>query len=401
MTNWNSSMQRKIKWCEIWSDYANVRFLIRSVYEILPSPANLCIWNKTESALCPLCNGKGTFRHILSSCLTALAEGRYRWRHNQILKVIADIDCTASCTNKLIPENRMIQFIKAGRKPKKTVKTKPNILSPSTDWELRIDVITRLIFPEHVGKTSLRPDLILFSNKLKKIVMWELTVPWEEHLEEVHERKKLKYDDLQGQFWSNSWKASCLPIEVGARGFTARSLCKALSDMSVIGATKRRAIKAISDTAERTAKWLWIKMAMMKNECPHFVFRVTESCVCLNEGSFRGCVWKWKPETITSWCAEVYVCVWMYVSVYKKNIHMYTYVCVCVCLRNKHMYVSVCASSWSEWVKIFECLLNDLDYIFPLYLILEVYISFRRSYLIRILIYTGFNFYFICFLKPG
>ena len=54
-------------------------------------------------------------------------------------------------------------------------------------------------------------------------------VPWEEHMEEAHERKKLKYDDLLEQCQSYLWKASCLPIEVGTRGITERSLCKALS----------------------------------------------------------------------------------------------------------------------------------------------------------------------------
>ena len=53
--------------------------------------------------------------------------------HTTICKVIADIVCTAICTNKLNPEKRAIQFMKAGTKPKKTVKTKPNILSPSID----------------------------------------------------------------------------------------------------------------------------------------------------------------------------------------------------------------------------------------------------------------------------
>ena len=42
-TKWNSTMQRKIKSRGIWNDYANIRFLIRSIYNILPSPANLCI----------------------------------------------------------------------------------------------------------------------------------------------------------------------------------------------------------------------------------------------------------------------------------------------------------------------------------------------------------------------
>ena len=236
------------------SRFSNVRFFI-----ILPSPAKLCITNKMESTLCPLCNGQGTFTHILSSCPTALTEGRYRWWYDQILKVTADIVCTAICTNKLNPENRVIQFIKADMKPKKTVKTKPNIQSPSTDWELRIGVITRLIFPEHRVKTSLRLDLIFFTNKLKKIVIWELTVPWEAHMEETYERKKLKYDDLLEQCRSNGWKASCLPYRRRRERFYRESLCKILSDIGVIGTTKSRAIKTISDTAKRTAKWLWIK----------------------------------------------------------------------------------------------------------------------------------------------
>ena len=73
-------------------------------------------------------------------------------------------------------------------------------------------------------------------------------------MEKAHERKKLKYDDLQGQC-----QTSCLPIEMSARGFTAGSLCKALSDIGMIGTTISRAIKSISDTTETTAKWLWIK----------------------------------------------------------------------------------------------------------------------------------------------
>ena len=61
--------------------------------------------------------------------------------------------------NKMNSENRVVQFVKAGTKQKKIVKTEQNILSPSTDWELRVDIITRLIFPEHIVK------------------MWELMVP--------------------------------------------------------------------------------------------------------------------------------------------------------------------------------------------------------------------------------
>ena len=72
-------------------------------------------------------------------------------------------------------------------------------------------------------------------------------------------KEKSKYDYLQGQCRSNGWKASYLPIEVGERDFTARWLCNALSDISVIRATKSRAFKSIYAIGERTAKWIWFK----------------------------------------------------------------------------------------------------------------------------------------------
>lgn len=206
-----------------------------------------------------MCSRHGTLKHILSSCKTALTEGRYRWRHDEILKDIAKIVSTAISNNTLNLDKRAIGFHRAGEKPKKKNKNIANILSPATDWELRVDLGKRLKFPDHIVQTSLRPDLIFFSNNIKKLIMWELTVPWEEHAEEAHERKMLKYDELKTSCKNNGWKSSCLPIEVGVRGFAARSLCKALIDIGLAGANKRKAIRTITNTAKRTAKWLWIK----------------------------------------------------------------------------------------------------------------------------------------------
>ena len=64
----------------------------------------------------------------------------------------------------------------------------------------------------------------------------------EEHMDEVHERKKIEIWRFTGVCGSNVWKASCLPKEVGARDFTARSLCKVLLDISVIRTRKSRPI---------------------------------------------------------------------------------------------------------------------------------------------------------------
>ena len=89
--------------------------------------------------------------------------------------------------------------------------------------------------------------------------MWELTVPCEENAEEAHERKKLKYDELVELCKNNGWKAKYMPIEVGSRGFVARSLCKALLDIGLTGSKKRKVINKIIKTVERSANWLWLK----------------------------------------------------------------------------------------------------------------------------------------------
>ena len=76
--------------------------------------------------------------------------------------------------------------------------------------------------------------------------------PWEENVEEAHERKKLKYDKLLESCRPKGWRANCIPIEVGARGFIARSLSKAFTDIGIVGARKRKALKSITEIVERT-----------------------------------------------------------------------------------------------------------------------------------------------------
>lgn len=83
----------------------------------------------------------------------------------------------------------MIEFLKAGDKLNTKNKSTANTLSLATDWKLRADLGTRLRFSDHIVQTLVCPDIVL-SNNLKKIIMWELTVPWEEYTEEeAHERR--------------------------------------------------------------------------------------------------------------------------------------------------------------------------------------------------------------------
>ncbi|RXN12199.1 reverse transcriptase [Labeo rohita] len=88
---WEQAMERNVTWKDIWTwNPQRIRFLIQGVYDILPSPSNLYTWGRVETPACPLCSKPGTLEHILSSCSKALGEGRYRWRHDQVLKSIAE-----------------------------------------------------------------------------------------------------------------------------------------------------------------------------------------------------------------------------------------------------------------------------------------------------------------------
>lgn len=48
-------------------------------------------WYLREDQFCKLCGKQGELLHIKAGCLMALSQRRYRWWHDQVLSVIADI----------------------------------------------------------------------------------------------------------------------------------------------------------------------------------------------------------------------------------------------------------------------------------------------------------------------
>ena len=112
-----------------------------------------------------------TLNHILTGCSKALAEGRYKWRHDKVLREVAKwTDLQRMKANSQNPiTSGFINFRKAGEKHKrvKTAKNPFSILGRAADWELQVDLKKRLVFPQDVVVTALRPDMILMSKKPK------------------------------------------------------------------------------------------------------------------------------------------------------------------------------------------------------------------------------------------
>jgi hypothetical protein len=258
-TTWET-MERKLTWEDIWKyEPLRLSFLLRSVHDLLPSPANLCRWGLITDPTCSLCKKPGTLEHVLSSCSTALTQGRYRWRHDNVLREVADwLEGEKKKPRRSNSQAGHINFVRPGETAKTEASQKKSILDGATGWNMSVDLGKKLVFPGIV-QTNLRPDIVLWSETGKKLVVIELTVPWETRCEEAFERKKAKYTELLEQCRHRGWRTWLFPIEVGARGFCAQSVCRLMTAVGTTGRDRRRAIQKLSQAAERASSWLWLR----------------------------------------------------------------------------------------------------------------------------------------------
>lgn len=105
--------------------------------------------------------------------------------------------------------------------------------------------------------------MILLSRSTKTI-MAELTVPWEERLATSHHLKKAKYQDLIDIAALKGWHATTFPIEVGCRGFPAKSVCYFLQRIG-LDPKQLKITREIATAAESSSRWLWLKIAQIWN----------------------------------------------------------------------------------------------------------------------------------------
>ena len=87
----------------------------------------------------------------------------------------------------------------------------------------------------------------------------DLSVPYESRLNEQHEYKLRKYEDLPRKLTKNGRPTKVLPVEVGARGFVAASMSQMLGRLGIKGNKRTKTIKQLAETAEKSSCWLWSK----------------------------------------------------------------------------------------------------------------------------------------------
>ena len=247
-----------------------IGFALRVVYGTVITPSMKSKWDENEDGNCKLCvNNRGTIQHILSGCPVSLQQGRYTWRHNKVLKQIYDqvlyhvehrVNNPRRSTRN---EGKNIEFVGPGKNVGSSLKKKRDygnmgIMTTAKDWKVVADLDKQLKFPQEVQvQTQLRPDLIMYSNSIKRIIWWELTCPSEERISESHELKLDRYANLQVDCQTAGWSCYNIAIEVGARGFVAESLQRAATAIGFRGRAVRKLVREVGQEALHCSKWIY------------------------------------------------------------------------------------------------------------------------------------------------
>ena len=302
---WSSVMWHDTSWTSLLygGTGRDLKFILASTQDVLPSPANLRRWGNTEvDPLCALCRRPSTLRHVLCSCTTALMEGRYTWRHDNVLRVLAghvgaalhsrdgvsdSSTVTVRAREKVVStataiqptantrgtaskfeaqaHSNFISFCKAGTRPApvqtaRRALVSADLLSASVDWILLVDSAERKIsFPSCIAPTTLRPDLILYSRS-SRIVFWmELTVCAEDRFSASNVRKAKRYADLAEQCRANGWQVFQFAVEVGVRGFIPNSLRLALRTLGFSNRKIKSVCGLCSRVAVRSSYIIWLR----------------------------------------------------------------------------------------------------------------------------------------------
>ena len=163
-----------------------MKYSLNATLDTLPTNSNLQRWGKKSYNTCTLCkNTRQTLAHVLNNCPVAMDLRRYSRRHDQVLATFGD-------------------FIKKH-------------LPPSFSCTIDLPTIT-YHYPHHITPTTLRPDIVWWSDVEKQLWLFELTVSYETAVADAAQRKKTKYNDLIESARRAGYRSELITIEVGSRG---------------------------------------------------------------------------------------------------------------------------------------------------------------------------------------
>jgi hypothetical protein len=145
---------------------------------------------------------------------------------------------------------------------------KQSLFETSDDWKLQFDVCVKkdgqtknAPFPPHIAASKCRPDGVIWSDKLKKVLWIELTSPWEENLNDWHFKKLRKYKKLEKAVEMNGWDAFPLYVEVGARGYINNKWSTMSKTLGMSRSESKSLRHQASTVAQRCSYYIFLSRA--------------------------------------------------------------------------------------------------------------------------------------------
>ena len=210
--------------------------------DVLPSPVNLVKWWLKEAPDCKLCGGRGVLAHILSGCKIALQQGRYRWRHDQVLRELADVLAKERTRPRTKKKSHCISFIQAEGKTISTPSQIPSLLDGTT-WEMRVDLGKQLVFPPIVQTTLRSVHRCDRANSTLGGGMWRST----------SEKECLVYGELVDIANSGVGRLTYSQFEVGCRGIPAQWAWRLYRRLGIRGQQRRASVRRVGEQSERAS----------------------------------------------------------------------------------------------------------------------------------------------------
>ena len=138
-----------------------------------------------------------------------------------------------------------------------------DVLRCARDWQFLFDVGTgHSIFPLEIAGTWQRPDVVIFSQSIRVVILIELTVPLEDRIAAANTRKTDRYSALLATFENNGWHATHFPVEVGSRGQVAHSLLACLQKLGFSASWRKTVRRECSRVALRCSYLLYLRRSI-------------------------------------------------------------------------------------------------------------------------------------------
>ena len=175
----------------VWKSYifdmkkGVMKFCLNSITNTLPTGDNLLMWGKSTNDKCKQCKGRETTCHVLNNCPVSLDQGRYTWRHNNVINYILNcLDSDKFSVFSDLPGH-----------------TTPNGGS----------------IPIEICVTPMKPDITILDKRNKTFNIFELTCPLEGNIKIRNQQKTDKYSHFLSDI--ETYKPSLVCFEIGSRGY--------------------------------------------------------------------------------------------------------------------------------------------------------------------------------------